>query len=174
MKQTYKLNESELRGLIAECVQEVLNEEMDERNIFTNVRDTLGAVKDTFQKGGSFAVHKDKRNMDTSTNDINKLNKKYGITNDASNPAQRANQIASGEVEKLEAEKQQAIANVTAKYDQKIAAAKQKAQGQAAKYGEKRKALGAERSASQRSMAKGMNADPYAGYNNGNFSGAQE
>lgn len=30
MKQTYRLNESELRGLIAECVQEVLNEEQKE------------------------------------------------------------------------------------------------------------------------------------------------
>lgn len=30
MKQTYKLNESELRSLIAECVQEVLNEEQKE------------------------------------------------------------------------------------------------------------------------------------------------
>lgn len=30
MKQSYKLNESELRGLIAECVMEVLNEEQNE------------------------------------------------------------------------------------------------------------------------------------------------
>lgn len=168
MKQTYKLNESELRGLIAECVQEVLNEEMDERNIFTNVRDTLGAVKDTFQKGGNFQAHKNYRNMQTSNNDINKLNQKYGVQNDAMNTNQLTKQFGAEDIEKLEAEKQQAIANITAKYDQKIAAAKQKAGQKAQQYRDKRSAYGNEKKAANRGMNKAINSNPYAGYNQAN------
>ena len=44
MKQTYKLNESELRGLIAECVQEVLNEEQNE-GLGNNLKAAWSAFK---------------------------------------------------------------------------------------------------------------------------------
>ena len=168
MKQQYRLNESELRSLIAECIKEVVNEEMDERNIFTNVRDTLGAVKDTFQKGGNFQAHKNYRNMQTSKNDIAKLNQKYGVQNDAMNTNQLTKQFGAEDVEKLEAEKQQAIANITAKYDKKIAAAKENARQRAQEYRNKRNDFGAQKKASNAQMNKAMNSNPYAGYNQAN------
>ena len=164
MKQQIRLNEAELRALISECVQEVLNEEVDERNIFTNVRDSLGAMKDTFTKGGNYAAHKNYRNMQTSKNDIDKLNKKYGVTNSAMNTNQLANSMASETVEQLEQEKQQAIANITTKYDKKIAAAKQKAGARAQEYRNKKSGINAERDKSRGKMRKAMNTNPYAGY----------
>ena len=168
MKQTFTLNESELQNLINECVQEVLKEDVDERNFFTNVRDSLGAVKDTFQKGGNYAAHKNYRNMQTSQNDITKLNQKYGVQNDAMNTNQLATQMGSEDVQKLEQEKQQAIANITAKYDQKIAAAKQKAGQRAQDYRNKRSELGSQKAQSRRNMNKAINSNPYAGYNQAN------
>lgn len=168
MKQQIHLNESELQGLISECIKEVINEEMDERNIFTNVRDSIGAMKDTFQKGGNYQTHKNYRNMQTSNNDINRLNHKFGVENDAMNTNQLANQFGSESIEKLESEKQQAIANITAKYDQKIAAAKQKAGQKAQDYRNQRSAYGNEKRTSRNQMNKAMNSNPYAGYNMAN------
>lgn len=171
MKQTVKLNEQELHHLIYQCVNEVLNEDVDERNLFTNVRDTLGAVKDTFKNpGSSFQAHKNYRNMQTSNNDIAKLNKKYGVQNDAMNTNQMAKSMASQEVEQLETEKQNAIAQVTAKYDQKIEAARQKAMTTAQEYRSKRGELNTQRNQSRNRMNQAIykdehRQDPYAGYN---------
>lgn len=163
MKQQIRLNEAELRTLISECVQEVLNEEVDERNIFTNVRDSLGAMKDTFLKGGGYETHKAHRNFQTSQNDVEKLKKKYGVAN-GMNDKQIENSMSAETVEQLEAEKKQAIANVAAKYDKKIAAAKQKAAQRAGEYRTKKGQLDAEKKGSYDTMRKGMNTNPYAGY----------
>ena len=164
MKQTIRLNENELRNLIAECVMQTLNEEVDERNIFTNMRDSMGAIRDTFTKGGNYMAHKNYRNMQTSRNDINKLNQRYGVQNSAMNTKQMANSMSEADVQQLEAEKQQAMAKITAKYDAKIEAARAKGTKQAEQYRKKKKAYNTQRDASRSQMRQAMGTNPYDNY----------
>ena len=80
MKQTYKLNESELRGLIAECVQEVLNEEQKEGlvgDMFRGIRQGIKNYNAANKTNNNISAWYDK-DIDT----LNKMEQRYASVND--------------------------------------------------------------------------------------------
>lgn len=127
------INESELRDIIRDTVnQYMLNEDVDEK-FLGGLRDTMGAVKDTFKNGGSFMAHKANRNLQTSRQDIANLDKKYGREGGVGNDRQWAksmandkivtnNQSMEAKIQQLEQQKQLEIQKITQKYDAKIQA----------------------------------------------------
>ena len=154
--------------------------------LFGGLRDTFGAMKDTFTKGGSYAAHKANRNLQTARQDIANLDQRYGRTNGVGNDAQWKRQMTAGKLDannaqmqdkinQLEAEKQEAIENVTAEYDEKIAKLtgkygrkadkiNAKADKTIGKYRNQKDALAARRNAAYNDRRRAMNADPYAGF----------
>lgn len=185
MKQTIRLTESELRQLVIDAVNEQLNEGVDEK-FLGGLRDTLGAVKDTFQKGGSFAAHKANRNLQTARGDIANLDRKYGREGGVGNDKQWVNQMASGsinannqnmetQIQQLEQQKQAEIQKITQKYDAKIETlrsktgarndkATAKAQNTATKYRNQKEKLAGQRDSAYNARRKAVNANPYSDF----------
>ena len=103
MNKTIKLTEAELNKLISESVKRVLNEECDE-GAFNKLRNKIGAVKDTFTKGGNYNDYFNDRQMKTVGADIENLKNQYD-----ENPYLYVYQ-----------QSQDAVAQINAKYDHKI------------------------------------------------------
>lgn len=180
------ISESELHNIIFEAVnQYMLNEDTDEK-FLGGLRDTMGAVKDTFQKGGSFQAHKANRNLQTARQDIANLDQKYGREGGVGNDKQWANQMAQGtintnnqnmeaKIQQLEQQKQAEIQKITQKYDAKIESirgkttarndkATTKAQNTAAKYRTQKDKLAGQRNTAYNARRQAVNANPYAGF----------
>ena len=113
-KNIVRLNEEQLQQIVTESVTRYLKEsvekgEIDER-FLGNLRDKLGAVKDTVTKGGNYAAHFNNRQLQGARSDIENLKGKYGVQN-GQNGSQYVKQNS-----------QAAIDKINAKYDQKIQA----------------------------------------------------
>jgi hypothetical protein len=162
-----KLNEEQLQEIIAESVKKCLTEgiteeELDER-FLGNMRDKLGAVKDTFTKGGNYAAHFNNRQLQGARSDIENLKGKYGVQN-GQNGAQYVKQNS-----------QAAIDQINAKYDQKIQALEQQRQAEIAKatgktqkqwnkYQSKKGALDQTRNKAYQGRRTAMSTNPYADF----------
>lgn len=166
MNKTIKLTEAELNKLISESVKRVLNEECDE-GFLSNMRNKIGAVKDTFTKGGNYNAHFNNRQLQTARGDIENLKNQYGVQN-GMNGRQYVNQQV-----------QDAVAQINAKYDQKMQQLEMqrnaeiekvtgKTQAKATKkwdkYQGKKQGLDAERNQAYQGRRKAMNANPYADF----------
>lgn len=186
MSKKIMISESELHDVIFEAVSNyMLNEGIDEK-FLGGLRDTMGAMKDTFQKGGSFAAHKANRNLQTARQDIANLDKKYGREGGVGNDKQWANQMSQGkidtnnqnmeaQIQQLEQQKQAEIQKITQKYDAKIEALRSKtgakndkvtakAQNTAAKYRNQKDKLAGQRDSAYNARRQAVNANPYAGF----------
>lgn len=182
------MNEAELNRLISESVMCVLKEGIDEETdekFLGGLRDSLGAMKDTFQKGGSYAAHKANRNLQTARQDKQDLMNKYGIKSGQNIPQAKksmtsdkinANNTEMEEkIQQLEQQKQEKIQQITAQYDQKIEALRgkvgakndkinAKADTKLNQYQQKAKDIDAKRGAAYNQRKKAMNANPYADF----------
>lgn len=107
MNKTIKLTENELNRLISESVKRVLNEECDE-GLLGNLRDKIGGTLDALRHGGNAGAHIANRQLNRSRNDIENLKNQYGVQN-GMNGRQYVNQQV-----------QDAVAQINAKYDQKM------------------------------------------------------
>lgn len=186
MSKKVLISESELHDIIFEAVNNyMVNEEVDEK-VLGGLRDTVGAIKDTFQKGGSFAAHKANRNLQTARQDIANLDKKYGREGGVGNDAQWTNQMAQGKInannqnmeakiQQLEQQKQAEIQKITQKYDAKIESlrgkttakndkATAKAKNTAAKYRNQKDKLAGQRDSAYYARRKAVNANPYGDF----------
>ena len=162
-----KLNEEQLQEIVAESVKRYLTEgiteeELDER-FLGNMRDKLGAIKDTFTKGGNYAAHFNNRQLQGARSDIENLKGKYGVQN-GQNGAQYVKQNS-----------QAAIDQINAKYDKKIQALEQQRQAEIAKatgktqkqwdkYQSKKGALDQTRNQAYQGRRTAMNTNPYADF----------
>ena len=111
-KEIIHLNESQIEQIVTESVKRILaegafgDEELEE-GFFGNMKDKLGAVRDTFTKGGNYNAHFNNRQLQRARGDIENLKGKYGVQN-GQNSTQYVNQNS-----------QAAIDQINAKYDQK-------------------------------------------------------
>lgn len=162
-----KLNEEQLQEIVAESVKRYLTEGITEEELnerfLGNMRDKLGAIKDTFTKGGNYAAHFNNRQLQGARSDIENLKGKYGVQN-GQNGAQYVKQNS-----------QAAIDQINAKYDKKIQALEQQRQAEIAKatgktqkqwdkYQSKKGALDQTRNQAYQGRRTAMNANPYADF----------
>ena len=166
-KNIVRLNEEQLQKIVTESVKRYLTENISEEELeegfFGNMKDKLGAVKDTFTKGGNYNAHFNNRQLQRARGDIENLKGKYGVQN-GQNGAQYVNQNS-----------QAAIQQINAKYDQKIQALEQQRQAEIAKatgktqkqwdkYQAKKGALDQTRNQAYQGRRAAMNANPYADF----------
>jgi len=162
-----KLNEEQLQEIVAESIKRYLTEGITEEELnerfLGNMRDKLGAIKDTFTKGGNYAAHFNNRQLQGARSDIENLKGKYGVQN-GQNGAQYVKQNS-----------QAAIDQINAKYDQKIQALEQQRQAEIAKatgktqkqwdkYQSKKGALDQTRNQAYQGRRTAMNTNPYADF----------
>lgn len=162
-----KLNEEQLQEIVAESVKRYLTEGITEEELnerfLGNMRDKLGAIKDTFTKGGNYAAHFNNRQLQGARSDIENLKGKYGVQN-GQNGAQYVKQNS-----------QAAIDQINAKYDKKIQALEQQRQAEIAKatgktqkqwdkYQSKKGALDQTRNQAYQGRRTAMNTNPYADF----------
>ena len=166
--QRVKINEAQLKQIVAESVKRILaenefNENDMEEGFFGNMRDKIGAVGDTFKKGGNYAAHFNNRQLQRVRGDIESLKGKYGVQN-----SQNGQQYVAHN-------SQNAIETINAKYDRKIQALEQQRQAEIEKatgkvqkqwnrYQTKKGALDQTRNQAYQRRRAAMNANPYADF----------
>lgn len=166
-KNIVRLNEEQLQQIVTESVKRYLTENVSEEELeegfFGNMKDKLGAVKDTFTKGGNYNAHFNNRQLQRARGDIENLKGKYGVQN-----SQNGRQYVAQN-------SQEAIQKINAKYDQKIQALEQQRQAEIAKatgktqkqwdkYQSKKGALDQARNQAYQGRRAAMNANPYADF----------
>ena len=162
MNKTIKLTEAELNKLISESVKRVLNEECDE-GFLSNMRNKIGAVKDTFTKGGNYNAHFNNRQLQTARGDIENLKNQYGVQN-GMNGREYVKQNSADAIAQINAKYDQKIQELEAKRQQEIAKATGKTQKKWDKYQGKKQGLDAERNKAYQGRRQAMNTNPYAGF----------
>lgn len=185
MKQTIRLTEQELHNLIRESVEQMLNEECDEK-FLGGLRDSLGAMKDTFLKGGGYAAHKANRNLQTARTDIANLQQKYGREGFSGNDSQWRKEMTQDQIDAnnatmeekiagLEQQKQMAMQQIAQKFDSKIKDLKDKydlkndkiqarAQKNIDSYRQQKSELDARRDTAYNNRRSAMKQNPYADF----------
>lgn len=166
-KNIVKLNEEQLQKVVTESVTRYLKEsiekgEIDER-FLGNLRDKIGAAKDTFTKGGSYAAHFNNRQLQGARSDIENLKEKYGVQN-GQNGTQYVNQNSQQAVAQINAKYDQKIQALEAQRQQEIAKAQGKVQKQWNKYQGKKQSLDQTRNQAYQGRRTAMNANPYADF----------
>ena len=82
-KNVVRLNEEQLQKLVTESVKRYLTENVSEEELeegfLGNMKDKLGAVKDTFTKGGNYNAHFNNRQLQRARGDIENLKGKNGV-----------------------------------------------------------------------------------------------
>jgi len=166
-KNIVRLNEEQLQQLVTESVKRYLAENVSEEELeegfFGNMKDKLGAVKDTFQKGGNYNAHFNNRQLQRARGDIENLKGKYGVQ-DSQNGKQYVAQNSQAAIEKINAKYDQKIQALEQQRQAEIAKATGKTQKQWDKYQNKKSALDQSRSQAYQGRRKAMNANPYADF----------
>lgn len=167
-KEIIHLNESQLEQIVTESVKRILaegafgDEELEE-GFFGNMKDKLGAVRDTFTKGGNYNAHFNNRQLQRARGDIENLKGKYGVQN-GQNSTQYVNQNSQAAIDQINAKYDQKIQALEAQRQQEIAKAKGKAQKQWDKYQGKKQSLDQARNQAYQGRRTAMNTNPYAGF----------
>ena len=162
-----KLNEEQLQEIVAESVKKYLTEsiekgELDER-FLGNLRDKIGAAKDTFTKGGSYAAHFQNRQLQGARSDIENLKGKYGVQN-GQNGQQYVKQNSQAAIDQINAKYDQKIQALEQQRQEEIAKATGKTQKQWDKYQAKKGSLDQARNQAYQGRRAAMNANPYADF----------
>ena len=174
-KNVIKLNEAQVEKIVAESVRRVLaendfNEDDMDEGFFGNMRDKIGAAKDTFQKGGNYAAHFNNRQLQRARGDIENLKGKYGVQN-GQNGSQYVAQNSQASIDKINAkynQKIQALKQQKQSLEQQRQAEIQKATGKSQqqwnKYQTQKGALDQTRNQAYQGRRAAMNANPYADF----------
>ena len=166
-KSIVRLNEEQLQQIVTESVTKYLKEsvekgEIDER-FLGNLRDKIGAAKDTFTKGGNYAAHFNNRQLQGARGEIENLKSKYGAQN-GQNERQYVAQNSQAAIEKINAKYDQKIQALEQQRQAEIEKATGKTQKQWNKYQTKKGALDQKRNQAYQGRRAAMNTNPYAGF----------
>lgn len=167
-KNVIKLNEAQVKKIVAESVRRVLaendfNEDDMDEGFFGNMRDKIGAAKDTFQKGGNYAAHFNNRQLQRARGDIENLKGKYGVQN-GQNGSQYVAQNSQASIDKINAKYDQKIQALEQQRQAEIQKATGKSQQQWNKYQTQKGALDQTRNQAYQGRRAAMNANPYADF----------